>query len=64
MKNITIKEDEPVESGPSEEPVEPEVSSWIKESTKWWVEGQVPEDQFLESIKWLFKNNIIRGVSK
>lgn len=64
VREKIIELDEPVESGPSEEPAEPEVPSWIKESTKWWVEGQVPEDQFLESIKWLIKNNIIRGVSK
>jgi len=63
VREKIIELDEPVESGPSEEPIEPVVPSWIKESTKWWVDGQVPEDQFLESIKWLIKNNIIRGVS-
>jgi type VI secretion system Hcp family effector len=63
VREKIIELDEPVESQPSEAPVEPEVPSWIKESTKWWVDGQVPEDQFLESIKWLIKNNIIRGVS-
>ena len=62
VKEKIINLDEKVESS-GEEPSEPEVPSWIKDSTKWWIDGQVPEDQFLESIKWLIKNNIIRGVS-
>lgn len=61
VKEKIINLDEKVESS-GEEPSESKVPSWIKESTKWWIDGQVPEDQFLESIKWLIKNNIIRGV--
>lgn len=63
VKEKIIELDEKVESGVGEEPTEPEVPTWIKDSTKWWIDGLVPEDQFLESIKWLIKNNIIRGVS-
>jgi len=46
----------------TEEPEEPKVPSWISETTKWWIDGQVPEDQFLEGIKWMIKNKIIRGL--
>ena len=63
VKEKIIELDEPVESEASEEPTDPEVPDWIKETTNWWIDGLVPEDQFLESIKWLIKNNIIRGVS-
>ena len=36
-----------------------EVPSWIKQATTWWIEGLVPEDQFLDGIKWLVKTNVI-----
>jgi type VI protein secretion system component Hcp len=58
-----IIEIEPVQDMASGQPAEPEVPSWIKQNTKWWIDGQVPEDQFLDSIKWLIQNNIITGVS-
>jgi len=41
---------------------EPEVPDWIGTTTEWWINGQVPEDQFLEGIKWMIQNRIIRGV--
>jgi len=41
---------------------EPEVPAWIATTTKWWIDGEVPEDQFLEGIKWMIKNKIIRGL--
>lgn len=63
VKEKIIELDEPVESETSDEPTDPQVPDWIKESTNWWIDGLVPEDQFLEGIKWLIKNNIIRGVS-
>jgi type VI protein secretion system component Hcp len=62
VKEGIIELDEKIETLTDDIPAEPEIPSWIKESTKWWVEDLVPEDQFLESIKWLIKNNIIRGV--
>jgi len=58
-----IIEIEPVVSKTPGEPAEPEVPSWIKQNVDWWIKGQVPEDQFLDSIKWLIQNNIITGVS-
>jgi len=63
VKEKIIKLDEFIDSESQEETADPKVPSWIKESTKWWIEGQVTEDQFLDSIKWLIKNNIIRGIS-
>lgn len=41
---------------------EPQVPAWIAQSTEWWINGQVPEDQFLEGIKWMIKNRIIKGL--
>ena len=41
---------------------EPQVPQWIATTTGWWINGEVPEDQFLEGIKWMIKNKIIRGV--
>ena len=41
---------------------EPQVPDWIDTTTGWWINGKVPEDQFLEGIKWMIKNRIIRGV--
>ena len=35
------------------------VPDWIRKTTGWWIEGTVPEDQFLEGIKWLVKEQII-----
>ena len=63
VKERVIQLDEPVVSKTPGEPAEPEVPSWIKQSVDWWIKGQVPEDQFLDSIKWLIQNNIITGVS-
>ena len=41
---------------------EPQVPAWIATTTEWWINGEVPEDQFLEGIKWMIKNKIITGV--
>ena len=32
---------------------------WIKQTASWWIEGQIQESQFLDSIKWLIENKII-----
>jgi len=40
---------------------EPQVPAWIATTTDWWINGQVPEDQFLEGIKWMIQNKVIRG---
>jgi len=41
---------------------EPQVPDWISTTTEWWIDGLVPEDQFLEGIKWMIQNRIITGV--
>jgi len=41
---------------------EPQVPDWIRTTTEWWINGQVPEDQFLEGIRWMIQNRIITGV--
>jgi len=48
----------------TDEPVDekPQVPAWIATTTEWWINGEVPEDQFLEGIKWMIKNKIIRGI--
>jgi len=58
---IDVKVDPQVEDADSPEE-EPKVPAWIAQTTKWWITGEVPEDQFLEGIKWMIKNRIIRGV--
>jgi type VI secretion system secreted protein Hcp len=47
-----------------EDPVdeEPQVPDWISTTTEWWIDGLVPEDQFLEGIKWMIQNRIIIGI--
>jgi type VI protein secretion system component Hcp len=42
---------------------DPEIPEWVKQNTKWWTTDEISEEQFLESIKWLIKNNIIKGIS-
>lgn len=57
---IDLKDSPQEESSTDEEiPSEPSVPVWIRETTKWWIDGQVPEDQFLEGIKWLVSKKII-----
>jgi hypothetical protein len=59
-KIINIDEERQNENPNQDTGVEPPPTpTWIKETTKWWVDGLVPEDQFLEGIKWLVTNNII-----
>lgn len=41
---------------------EPKVPDWIASTTEWWINGDVPEDQFLEGIKWMIQNRIITGI--
>lgn len=41
---------------------EPQVPAWIGQTIEWWLDGEVSEDQFLEGIKWMIKNQIIKGV--
>ena len=34
----------------------------VPTSTEWWINGDVPEDQFLEGIKWMIEHQLIRGL--
>lgn len=67
QKGIIDLQDEPmVEASPSEEEIvsEPTVPKWIMQTTAWWINGEVPEDQFLEGINWLVKKRIILVAQK
>jgi murein DD-endopeptidase MepM/ murein hydrolase activator NlpD len=35
------------------------IPSWIKQTTQWWIDGLVPEDQFLEGIRYMMETKII-----
>ena len=43
-------------SGTAEE----KVPGWIKNNAGWWADGQIGEDDFVNGIKWLVENGIIR----
>ena len=65
VKEKIIELDEPVNSETNREKIDSlekgsEIPSWVKQNTKWWTTGEISEEQFLESIKWLIKNNIIK----
>ena len=36
------------------------VPDWIKNNAGWWADGQISEDDFVNGIKWLVENGIIR----
>jgi type VI secretion system secreted protein Hcp len=61
-KIIDVEVEKPFEIIDQLEEKKPQVPAWISQTTKWWIEGKVPEDQFLEGIKWMIKNKIIIGV--
>jgi len=60
-KIIDVKVDTPLDDV-EQDNKEPQVPDWISTTTEWWINGQVPEDQFLEGIKWMIQNRIITGV--
>ena len=39
------------------------IPSWIKNTAKWWSEGQVSDSDFINGLQWLIDNNILK-VSK
>ena len=41
---------------------EPQIPAWISQTTDWWISGEVPEDQFLEGIRWMIEHRVIRGL--
>ena len=46
-ENIIDVEVEQQEKNPDQLIEESKVPDWIAQSTEWWINGQVPEDQFL-----------------
>ena len=42
------------------EKAEEKVPDWIKNNAKWWAEGLIGEDDFVNGIKWLVEHGIIR----
>ena len=36
------------------------IPSWIKNTAEFWVKGELPDDQFLSSIKWMVENGLIQ----
>ena len=37
-----------------------EIPSWIKMNAQWWIENKIDEDSFLEGMRYLIKENIIK----
>ena len=35
------------------------IPSWIKNTAKWWSEGQVGDSDFINGLQWLIDNNIL-----
>ncbi|MDH3610838.1 MAG: type VI secretion system tube protein Hcp [Nitrosopumilus sp.] len=60
-KIIDVEVDAPLDDV-EQDNIEPQVPDWISTTTEWWINGEVPEDQFLEGIKWMIQNRIITGV--
>ena len=61
-KIIEVEVESPQTETDNQTDEEPQVPDWIATTTEWWINGEVPEDQFLEGIKWMIKNKIIRGI--
>lgn len=40
---------------------EEKIPDWIKNNAGWWADGLISEDDFLNGIKWLVENGIIKG---
>ena len=38
----------------------PEFPDWVKNNAQWWVNGQMSDEDFIESVQYLMKKNIIR----
>jgi len=45
---------------PSSETAEEKVPDWIKTNAKWWADGLISEDDFVQAIEYLVKVGIIR----
>jgi len=38
---------------------QPHIPSWIKNTAKWWGDGQISDDEFIKAIQWLVTQGII-----
>jgi len=38
----------------------PFVPNWVKDTARWWAEGKVTDQDFLNGIKFLVENQIIK----
>lgn len=36
------------------------IPSWFRTTVKWWTEGKIPDKEYLDSISYLLKNNIMQ----
>lgn len=36
------------------------IPSWFRSTVKWWTEGKIPDKEYLDSISYLLKNNIMQ----
>ena len=39
---------------------ENEIPAWVKNNAKWWVDGQIPEESFLDGMRFLIQNDIMK----
>ncbi|MDE1832086.1 MAG: hypothetical protein KGI02_06925 [Thaumarchaeota archaeon] len=43
---------------------EPAIPSWVKNTVKWWSQGQTTDSDFLQAIQYLIDNNILQVSSR
>jgi len=36
------------------------IPAWIKNTARWWADGQINDDDYIKSIQWLIDNKILR----
>ncbi|MFZ0185083.1 MAG: hypothetical protein WAL88_09670 [Nitrosotalea sp.] len=41
----------------------PTIPSWVKNTAKWWGEGQISDSDYIQSLQWLIDNGIL-NISK
>lgn len=44
----------------SSETAQEQVPDWVRNNAKWWADGQIGEDDFVNGIKWLVEKGIIK----
>jgi len=43
-----------------ESTINQEIPDWVKNNAKWWADGLISEDEFLNGVKYMIENGIIR----